>query len=204
MVLGLPLLILLFIGSIKYLFKKFQNRFFIFLIAILLFVIQAFVTIDPISKSVFGTYKFGKYKMLRIGTEYLGDGAIYNTQYIYVQRLLDKFINSYHISSADTIFIDPYAWGTFQVGWGHFQKQQPNIVYNLDTMSTWPKKIYYLDFPILLYGPLDVKKIQLSFTPPVIPRDSILAKVDGLYSTSSNELLDISGYTVNIYTLVKK
>lgn len=203
MVLGLPLLIITFYGSFYHLIpSSIHRRILLFILSPLLFI-QTFKTIDPVSKAVFGSYQFGNHQVLKIGTEYLADGLVYNTQYIYIQRLLDKFILENSVDSRDNIFIDPYAWGTFQTGWGHFVHSQPLIIYSLDTLDKLPDDLYFLSFPFMRYGGLELNKIQNSFVPPTIETRDVLRELFKTHKLIESKKIEIDGYWVHVYNLKK-
>lgn len=201
MVLGLPLLIITFYGFLNHLIhSSIQRRILLFMLALLL-LIQTFRTIDPVSKSIFGTYQFGNHQVLKIGTEYLADGLVYNTQYVYIQRLLDKFILENSVTSRDNIFIDPYAWGTFQTGWGHFVHSQPQIIYSLNTPEKLPNDFYFLTFPLMRYGGLELNKIQNSFVPPIIETGVALQELSKTHKITESNKSEIDGYWISVYRL---
>lgn len=68
-------------------------------------IIQCFLTIDPISKLVFKTYMFGNHEILKISDDFSSrcDSMVYNTQYIYINRLFNKMNQKIGIMPTDTL-----------------------------------------------------------------------------------------------------
>lgn len=61
----------------------------------ILFLIQSFITIDPVSNKVFTTVETGSIPMLYTMKDYThyGDGLIHNYQYTYIDKLFDKMLS---------------------------------------------------------------------------------------------------------------
>ena len=87
-----------FYYSVMRLFVKYHKiRISILIIMIILFTIQNFTSTDPISKLLYGSFKFGNnslYKMTSITKEGMGlggrDQLVYNAQYTIINSLVNK------------------------------------------------------------------------------------------------------------------
>ncbi len=198
------LLILLFSFAIKHVLTNRLKRIVFLLILVPVFLIETFLTVDPISITAFGTYKLGDHRLLKVGTEYLGDAFIYNTQYTNVDRLLSKFISEYNITENDNIFIEPYSWGNFYPGWGQFSGQQPKIFFSLNNPNQFPDHIYYVSFPFRRYTSDETRKLQDSYTAPLENPETILTELKKIYIINNSRKIEVNGYWVMVYKLSKK
>lgn len=203
-VLTLPVTILIFYYSINDLVKNLKTKKIVLVTILTATLIQSFVSIDPLSNKFFGTYQIGNYKILKIGTEYLGDSFIYNTQYLNIDKMLSIFIKQFNITENNSILIEPYTWGQYYPGWGHFSDKQPNILTSLDDMSKYPDSFYYLDFPFRHYTQYEPTKIENSYVAPLENKEDILKDLLSKYVISDKHLLQYLGYSVNVYKLSKK
>lgn len=177
------------------------RKIFYIIVAILL-LIQNFKSIDPVSNLYFGTHQLMNNKFTRIGTDYLGDGSTYNTQFIYSQRLIKKFIKEEQITSKDSIFIDPYSWGTFKTGWGNFKEGQPKIYYDLSEISNLPVKIYYLDFPLVKYDQREKLKLEMGYIPNTFTKRVVLEFLLRRYTIHDVKVVTVNNYSITVYNLI--
>ncbi len=76
---------------------------------IILFCIQAFVTIDPISAMAFKTYSTDGGRMIYHAYQnsgWVGDYVVYNHQFNYLDQLYDKILEKYYSGSEDIIVFE--------------------------------------------------------------------------------------------------
>lgn len=201
--LAICLISLIFYFSLVNLVKSVRLRKRIIILITLLLFIQSFITVDPISKFAFGTFKIGGVEILKIGTEYLGDGMVYNTQFANVDRLVSKFVSDFNIAPKDTIFMDPYAWGEWYTGWGRFKDSQPKIIFSTDRVGEWPKEMYFVTFPIQYYSNKDEYKVRDGYVAPLIKSDILLKELESKYIITENQKIELDRYWVNVYKLEK-
>lgn len=105
-----PQLIILFYISLVNLISNNKLRIVILLTVFILFFISIYKTIDPVSKSIFGTFNFGRHKLLNLTTiskeccGYGKDQLEYNLQYTFIPRLQNKIFSDIKPSSR-TFFV---------------------------------------------------------------------------------------------------
>lgn len=202
MLLSIFFLILIFYYSLLKLFKNGKTRLALLLFISFLFLIQNFVNIDLFSSKIFGFFKFGKYKMIKVGSEYLCDGLIYNTQYLYIDRLINKFHRDFKIRPDDIILMNASQWNSFYLGGASYNLYIDNIslektftesrgfrpnIYNIDVKGeSLPLLAYYLAFP---WMENEEESIEM---------------VKNLYNINKKTKIEIDGYWINVYSLTKK
>lgn len=190
-------LILIFYYCLVRLINNKKIRILLLFLLSFLFSIQLFLNIDPLSSKVFGTFNFGNYKGLKIGTEYFGDGLIYNTQYLYIDRLINKFNKDFNISSNDTVLIFSNRWRGFYIGGAGYDHYIDEVSHKKTfnkigafrpkfSNTTFSTNIYYLAFPWLE------------------DETNSLKEIDKSYNIKNKTTIKINGYWLNAYTLTKK
>lgn len=91
-----PLMIILFYFGLVSLIRKKIIRDAILTFVALLFFLTNFLTLDPISKKLYGTFKFGKHEMLKMTSitreccGYGRDQLVYNLEYMQFHFILNK------------------------------------------------------------------------------------------------------------------
>lgn len=107
-----PLTSILFLYALKQMLPRWSGFLFGCLYSILL-LISCFVTMDPISRYLYGTFQFGNHAMLNmtsINQECCGygrDQLIYNLQHIQIQNLLNQFSEKVQLKKNDVILTNP-------------------------------------------------------------------------------------------------
>ena len=158
------LMIILFYYSLKILFDRIIIRRIILFIVTVVFIFSNFRTTDPVSKKIYGTFKFGEHEMLNmtsITNECCGygrDQIMYNLEYLNIIRLLDKILTDLRVTSDTAIAYQPLVglWGidtidnlTYKRTYKKWESFEANIVtWKWWKMPETPRKIYYIDFPI--------------------------------------------------------
>ncbi len=162
----LPLYALMIIFSyigIRSIIKTNLVRRLSLLVVFLIFFISNFNTLDPLSKKIWGTFRFGNHdflKMTSITGECCGygrDQLVYNLEYIYFSRLQDKFYEDVKLTSGDAIAYHPIdapeIIGRIEVK-NHRRTAriagsfEPYVVtYLFPSLPVKPDRIYYLAFP---------------------------------------------------------
>lgn len=105
--------IFFFYFALKKFFKKYPKvRILIFCLVFILFIFQNFYSIDPLSKSIYGTFKIGErklHKMVSITGEGMGiagrDQLVYNTQFTVISDLINKVYFELSKESEDFIIV---------------------------------------------------------------------------------------------------
>jgi len=190
-------LILIFYYALLRLISNYRIRLIVLISVGVLLMIQNFNNIDPISSRVFGTFNFGNYQGLRIGTEYFCDGQIYNTQYVYIDRLINKFNVEFKISPQDNVFMNSKKWENFYLGEAgydlYLDKDSRKKTFNQKN-SFRPKlgrplfssNAYYLSFPWL-----ENEAVSLDL-------------IGQTYKIGKKTEIKINGYWLNAYSLTEK
>jgi len=108
-----PLIAWLFIFTLKSLPRYWGA--IIGVIFIILSLASCFKTIDPVSKSVYGTFQFGRHPMLNMTSEtleccgYGRDQLVYNLEHAKLATLLNQFSRKLQIGESDIILTHPLA-----------------------------------------------------------------------------------------------
>lgn len=96
---------------------------------LILSVTQTFRTVDPLSKKIFNTLNFGNHQVLNIGP---GDELVYNSEYINIERLLNKLNKKININEESKIILSDLN----DNGWmAHFNGSEPHTYINIDKTS---------------------------------------------------------------------
>ena len=194
---------LLFIAYFSLLQLKINSgfRILILLFVTTIFLIQSFFNIDWLSSKIFGEFSLGNHQVVKVGSEYSCDGLIYNTQYLYIDRLITKFHQEFGISESDSIILNASHWHSFYLGGGGYEVYiDPNTlqktfmktngfrpqIYPLKAAKTYPDEAYYLAFPWLE------------------DEGSSLEILKGFYSIDKETRITTGGYWITVYSLSKK
>ena len=197
MLFPIAILIIIFYYSLLKLMANSRVRILFLIVLSVLFLVQNFIHIDPVSSKAFGTFDYGNYKGLKIGSEYFGDGFIYNTQHLYIDKLINKFNKQFNISENDTIVMKSNGWENFYLGAagysyllkeGSYQKtySDQNAFRPKLSDQTPSEHKYYLAFPWL-----EDEKISID----VIGRT---------YNIGEKTKIEINGYWLSAYKITNK
>lgn len=190
------LLILIFLISFPNVIRLAKLRTLTLLLLVIMSAVQNFSTFDPVSKAYFGTQKIMNNTFLKIGTDYLGDALVYNTQFVNEQKIILKFIEHYQINKNNNIFIDPYAWGMFH------NELPGKIYYDLKDLQNLPSEIYYLDFPLTDFSDKKTeRKIEDSYVPQIYDTKFVLNRLLLRYKILDQKLIKKGNYSINSYRL---
>ena len=184
----------------------------LFITAILILsVIQSIFTIDPVSKWVFGAFSFGNRELLKISDDFSSrcDSMVYNTEFVYINRLLNLLNKSVNIKSTDTIIFNTFKsipdreqWlayyeqayvnkTTLELTYENMNSFKPNVFYanSLPNISVINQKgdIYYVFLPWLSINNQDYQ----------------LAGIKKLFRIIRRNRLEINGYYIKVYKLAK-
>lgn len=187
----MPLHAMLIIITASYLLDIKWNRYVLYIATPLLFsllTIQNYFTIDLLSQKLFGTFKWGNYKLLKIGDDMQSrcDGLVYNSQYTHIQSLY-KQLDS-HIRSASYSVILSEMNGGISSGnsWAQEYTYSPYFeVKDLDRLKP-SGDVYYLFLPWLSNN-----------------QDNSLVKIKKYYSIGEGKTINQNGYWLRYYKLQK-
>lgn len=159
-----PLLIILFYYGLIILIKNIVLRKICLFIVITLFVIGNFKTMDPLSKKIYGTFKFGDHDMLKITSitneccGYGRDQLVYNLEFIQIHYLLNIIFRDIKPTPDIGIGFQPIAGvnvitrldnKTFERTLRYKNVFIPNILsFRLTFSPNKPKLAYYIELPI--------------------------------------------------------
>jgi hypothetical protein len=162
MISALPLFILLFALAISSLIKKYKLRVAVLSIVLSLIYVSAFVTIDPVSKLLFGTIKFGSHDILDMRGLHRGpswwfqDQMVYNYEFMKISDLTRKIINQIGVKNK---FVAS-DWATIYAdadlrNWD--ENQAPRGGFKIAALkNVWKEKydsLYYILYPNFGNGP---------------------------------------------------
>jgi len=157
------MMILSFFSLTKIFNKSFVRRIFLLLITAV-FLYTNFRTTDPVSKKIYGTFKFGKHdllKMTSITDECCGfgrDQIMYNLEYLKITEILDEIISDLRLKPDTAIAYQPLVglWGIDRIDKNTYKRTysgensfKPLIVnWKWDRLEEKPGYIYFIEFPI--------------------------------------------------------
>lgn len=163
-----PLMILLFYNGLASAVVNHAVRRALLVAVVVIFFLAEFFTLDPISKRIYGTFKFGKHEMLKmtaITNECCGygrDQLVYNTQYLNIAFLLDKIMADIkpdeQTAFAYQPLVGPAVFPKISKSTGartlrNFSAFDPRIVnWNFESLAEKPEKLYYIEFPNVKMG----------------------------------------------------
>lgn len=108
----IPILLLCTFFVLKRLVNDPHKRIAIWVLILVLFILQTFRTVDPVSRYVFGTVPFGRHELLRMTrlvNECCGiagqDQLAYNTEHLTIDKLIGLFYQAVHITPETPIFV---------------------------------------------------------------------------------------------------
>jgi hypothetical protein len=199
-----PVLVILFADAVSILFKKRQAVVTcIIAVVLVLQCVSSFRTIDPVSKSVMGTFKFGSHEMLGMtsfkgGSGFYGrDQLVYNFEFTEIHYLTEKI---YQTVGTDKLFVAaPYS--TWTNAFTSINKETGRrMMYGeglinarwafSDTLikkRLFPEEIYYIAYPNFEKANRE-QQAQLSH----------------VYDTKEIITVEDGGYAIDVYHYVKK
>ena len=197
-----PPLLFLFFASILFLFQSPFIRKFILAICLVLMLLANIYSFDPLTKNLFGEFKFGSHTMYRIGGPEDGihfgvDGLVYNLQFTAFHYVLNAIYTDLKPNKNTAfIFIEEVAdWQfTGYVDEKTFHKSPLSnssfkihsySVEKLLKLSSKPVNAYYIDIPS-------------------IKRDVMKTSLKNYYSVSFKKKYSYLGYSFNVYKLILK
>lgn len=198
-------LILFTLLATHFAFKSQKIRLSILVVIFLLFSVQTFRTIDPLSKLAFGTAPFGKHEILQIDSagEAVGNGFVYNTEFTAVDKLFNLMQKAMPIKpdtqiiawNADNwypwfymggVFVDPVTLNR-TIDWrGTFHYNVINITDLQITQA--PEQAFYVYMPWL--SKFSNEQIEL-------------AQLRAIYQISEATEVGFQGYNLRFYRLTR-
>lgn len=203
---AIPLLIILAFISFQKISLRPVIKNAILVIIITLNIMQTYYTIDPVSKMIYGTFKFGKHGMLKMVSitgepcGYAGrDQLVYNTEFTVINKLIKKLYEELSIEDNTPIFLNdesdffiftPSDKTTFHKTFNKKNSFKPltiplNYILTADK-KTLPQRILYINFPWMA-----IEEIELSQ----------LAEV---YKIIDSKVIDYDGYTIKAFVMQTK
>lgn len=199
-----PVLVILFADAASILFKKRQSVVTCIVVAVLvLLCISSFRTIDPVSKRIMGTFKFGSHEILRMtglkddsGT-YGRDQLVYNFEFTEIHYLTEKI---YQTVGTDKLFVAaPYS--TWTNAFTSINKETgKRMMYgeglvnvkwafsdSLIKRRRFPEEIYFISYPHMGKAN-EEQRAQLSY----------------IYDTKEVITVEDGGYSLDVFHYVKK
>lgn len=170
-----------------------------------LFTIQTFRTIDPLSKLAFGTAPFNNHKILQIDSpgEAVGNGFVYNSEFTAVDKLFNLMQKAIPLE-ADTQIIawnrdNWYPW--FYMG-GVFVDPK-----TLNRTIDWRNTFHYnvTDFSELYTKPLPTNAIYvyMPWLSVFSNEEAELAQLRAIYQVSEVTEVGYQGYSIRFYRLTR-
>jgi hypothetical protein len=201
---ALPILIILFGGSLVRVLRK-QSLITIMLTVLLtLLTVSSFRTIDPVSKKIMGTFKFGSHELLQMARfeepkhGYGRDHLVYNfefTQFHYITEKIFRRVGwarNFVIPRELTWLSD---FGAFDVGTGHraiYGGRLKSLLFSYaDEISAnnAPQEIYYISYPNYDRNNMNANE---------------RARLSLIYDLEEVITVENDGYSIDVYRYVKK
>lgn len=174
-------------------------------IIFLLFTLQTFWTIDPLSKLFFGSTSFGKHEILQIDSkgEAQGNGFVYSAAFAAEDKLFNLMHKAMPIK-ADTAIItwnaDPgYAWNTM----GSIYIHSTSLARTIDWRNSFRYNI--IDIHGLKYptAPLTVFYVYMPWLAQFSNEAEELALLQKFYTISEATEVQYHGYSLRFYRLTR-
>jgi hypothetical protein len=187
-------------------FPRRSSRLAILALLFGLFFVQTFRTVDPLSKLAFGRAPFGPHEILQIDSpgEAVGNGFVYNSEFTMVDKLFNRMQKAMPMSP-DTVLI---AWDADR----YYAWFQNGTVYvdatTLDRTVRWKNSFRYNVLNIYDLtadnAPLEAYYLYMPWLSVFSNEEAELAQVRTLYTVSAPTTIDIQGYFLRYYRLVRK
>ncbi len=201
---ALPLLIILYGGSLVNMLKKQLLITIALTVMLVLLTASSLRTIDPLSKKIMGTFKFGSHELLRMARfdppihGYGRDHLVYNfefTQFHYITEKIFRragWARNFVIPRELTWLPD---FGAFDTGTGH--------------RSIYGEKVRSLSFVFSDEITADNAPQEIYFIPyPNYDRNNMIAneraRLSGMYDLKEVITVENDGYSIDVYRYVKK
>ncbi len=161
-------------------------------------IVQAFITIDPLSKAVFKTIQFGNHQILGINH---ADGMIYNVEYTVIDKLLNKFNKEININENSKIILSRDDWVT------HFNGVEPHTAIYIDkntlkrtfkTENTFQPEVFSVREITKQNRPAEAYYLFMSWYGD---EEAELAYIQKYYKIMETRVIDHRGYFFKLYEL---
>jgi hypothetical protein len=174
-----PLGTALFAVSASSLFRHHRPREILLSFAILLQVTALFLSVDPISQRLFGTFPVGKLVMYPLGNfdgccAYGRDQLVYNFQHLKLIALQDNIFRHIRPAQGTIIGNHPLSWFGFNEGFDlatYRRDSGPSPVmplylnaHDLTTMQDPPESFWYIEYPHMADQAEQLLALQERFT----------------------------------------
>ncbi len=153
-----------------------------------LFFFSIYYTIDPVSKFVFGTFSWGNKTLLKIGDPIQArcDSMVYNTEFIYIDRLYQKFRKQESQYIGMVISNELNGVDGTQNWWMRHFDYSPTMVASELSKNVPDGNVYYLFLPWLSEN-----------------IDNGIDTVKKYYSIEETGVIEQNGYWLRFYKLKK-
>lgn len=201
---ALPLLIVLFAESVSNVLRKQSLIKIVSTVMLALLCLSSFRTIDPISKRIMGTFKFGKHEMLQMAHfdapryGYGRDQLVYNFQFTQFHYITEKIFNTVGWDKA--YVTAPSVWipdlSSFDISTGH-RARFGNIMYDRPFLKADDvindnsdfEEIYYISCPHFDKDNINTKE---------------RTKLSRIYDLEEIITVENEGYSMDVFHYVKK
>lgn len=211
-----PQMIILFIASSVMLIHSSRLRRIILATAAALFFLSLFRTVDPLSKRIYGTFRFGTHEMLKattISKECCGwgrDQLVYNLEYTNIHYLLNQFYqdirpdehtNFAHPPEDDQILgkIDRKTFTRTYSAQNSFDPD--NFTYLETYLAFKPKEMYYIILPNTPDGEKLVMYDNSVNMYNFLKNNKSDKTYDYYYNIDSAKTYSRSGYAIKVFKL---
>jgi hypothetical protein len=200
----LPILIILFGASLVNVLRN-QSLITIALAMLLvLLTVSSFRTVDPVSKKIIGTFRFGSHEILQMAINdelkhgFGKDQLVYNFEFTQFHYITEKIFG--RVGWAETFAIArEFTWlpdfGAFDTGTGHRSiygenvRSLPFVYSDAITADNAPQEIYYISYPNYDRDGMNAGE-----------RD----RLSRMYDLKEVITVENDGYSVDVYRYVRK
>jgi len=202
---ALPVMIILFGGSLINVLRKETLITIALTIVLILLTASSLRTIDPVSKRAMGTFKFGSHEILQMASYdwpvhgYGRDHLVYNFEFTQFHYLTEKLINKVGWAR-EFIFPPGFTWlpdfGAFDVKTGHraivgegIRVLDFNSSDSITSYQISPDEFYYISYPN--YDRDNVNAVERE-------------KLSSAYDLKEIVTVENDGYSIDAYHYVRK
>ncbi len=198
-------LIIFTVLATHFAFKSQRTRLSILVVIFLLFTIQTFRTIDPLSKLAFGTAPFGKHEILQIDSpgEAVGNGFVYNTEFTAVDKLFNLMQKAMPIKPDTQIIAwnadNWYPW--FYMGGVYVDPKTLNRT--IDWRGTFHYNVINITDLHLSQAPAEAFYVYMPWLSKFSNEQVELTQLSVIYKISEPTEVGFQGYNLRFYHLTR-
>ncbi len=178
-------------------------------IGIIFNMFQLFYSIDPLSIKYFGSMKFGKHTIFKISDDFSSrcDSMVYNTEYVYINRLLNAFNKRIQVAASDTLIFNVLNEKYHRNKWlayYEYMNIEKSYILTYKIKNTYKPSVLYTENLAIHKDKKYQGNIYYVFLPWLTNNvDLGINEVKKYYKVGEGKTIDIDGYWLRYYKLTK-